>query len=186
MRMFTLLQFGITLLIFLYVFRKIKADMDLKQKKRESDKVDAQINQTKSFVAGTTVRSQAVRSQAARVQTVRPQSAPVSAESQRVAERAAIPADRTAKREEERPVTEMLAEKARKDQIEHRREELEQARHEKTYYSGYRYAKRYLPGDEVPSGERLVYCPNCAAENLIRITDNPKKFNCYFCREQLE
>ena len=87
--------------------------------------------------------------------------------------------------EEEQSTTEMLAKKARHDQLEHQKEKAEQAQYEKKYYGNYHYAKRYLLGDPVPATERLVYCPNCAAENLIKITDNPKRFNCYFCREKL-
>ena len=82
--------------------------------------------------------------------------------------------------------TEMLAKKAQMDQVEHQREKLEQKRHEQQYYRNYNYAKRYLLGDPVSPTEKLIYCPNCAAENLIKIHENPKKYNCYFCREKLD
>ena len=45
--------------------------------------------------------------------------------------------------------------------------------------------KRYLPGDMIPKGRRLVCCGYCNAENLIPERDNPKRYNCYFCRETL-
>ncbi len=88
--------------------------------------------------------------------------------------------------EDEKATTEMLAKKAKQDQIEHQREKLEQKRHEQKYYSNFNYAKRYLLGDEISPSEKMIFCPNCAAENLIKIHENPKKYNCYFCREKLE
>ena len=88
--------------------------------------------------------------------------------------------------EESLSTTEMLAQKAKMDQIEHQKEKMEQKRHEQQYYRNYNYAKRYLLGDPVAPTEKLIYCPNCAAENLIKIHENPKKYNCYFCREKLD
>ena len=69
--------------------------------------------------------------------------------------------------------TEMLEEKARQDAMERR------------IHGQLRYAERYLPGDMIPQGRRLVCCGYCNAENLIPERDNPKRYNCYFCRETL-
>ena len=69
--------------------------------------------------------------------------------------------------------TEMLEEKARQDAEERR------------IHGQLRYAERYLPGDMIPKGRRLVCCGYCNAENLIPERDDPKRYNCYFCRETL-
>ena len=69
--------------------------------------------------------------------------------------------------------TEMLEEKAR------------QLAEERRIHGQLRYAERYLPGDMIPQGRRLVCCGYCNAENLIPERDNPKRYNCYFCRETL-
>ena len=89
-------------------------------------------------------------------------------------------------KQEAKSTTEMLAEKAKQDQIEHRKEQIEHQQFERKYYSNYNYARRYLLGDAIAASDRLVYCPNCAAENLIKLHENPKKYNCYFCREKLQ
>ena len=60
--------------------------------------------------------------------------------------------------------TEMLEEKARQDAMEHQEEKTRQLAEE---------------------GRRLVCCGYCNAENLIPERDNPKRYNCYFCRETL-
>ena len=69
--------------------------------------------------------------------------------------------------------TEMLEEKRR------------QLAEERRIHGQLRYAERYLPGDMIPQGRRLVCCGYCNAENLIPERDNPKRYNCYFCRETL-
>ncbi|MCR5283642.1 MAG: hypothetical protein K6E18_09750 [Lachnospiraceae bacterium] len=106
--------------------------------------------------------------------------------SQKPAARAQGGAAAGAAADESLSTTEMLAQKAKLDQIEHQKEQMEQRRHEQQYYRNYNYAKRYLLGDPVSPTEKLIYCPNCAAENLIKIHENPKKYNCYFCREKLD
>ena len=87
---------------------------------------------------------------------------------------------------DELSTTEMLAEKARKDQIEHHKEQVEHRQHEQKYYGNYHYARRYMLGDPVAASDKLIYCPNCAAENLIKLHENPRKYNCYFCRAKLD
>lgn len=81
--------------------------------------------------------------------------------------------------------TEMLEEKARQDAIEHQEEKRKQLAEERRIHGQLRYAERYLPGDMIPKGKRLVCCGYCNAENLIPERDNPKRYNCYFCRETL-
>lgn len=81
--------------------------------------------------------------------------------------------------------TEMLEEKARQDAMEHQEEKRRQLAEERRIHGQLRYAERYLPGDMIPQGRRLVYCGYCNAENLIPERDNPKRYNCYFCRETL-
>lgn len=56
---------------------------------------------------------------------------------------------------------------------------------QKKYYGNYNYAQRYVPGDPVTKGKRMVYCPYCNAENLIPSHNAAKDYNCYFCREKL-
>ncbi|MCR5418778.1 MAG: hypothetical protein K6E84_07675 [Lachnospiraceae bacterium] len=105
-----------------------------------------------------------------------------SATAASVAKKSSAPATK----KEGKSTTEMLAEKAKQDQIEHRKEQYEHAQFEKKYYNDYHYARRYLLGDPIAASDKLVYCPNCAAENLIKIHENPGKYNCYFCREKLQ
>ncbi len=87
---------------------------------------------------------------------------------------------------DELSTTEMLAQKAKQDQVEHRKEQMEHRQHEQKYYGNYHYARRYLLGDPVAASDKLIYCPNCAAENLIKLHENPRKYNCYFCRAKLD
>ncbi len=81
--------------------------------------------------------------------------------------------------------TEMLEEKARQDAMEHQEEKRRQLAEERRIHGQLRYAERYLPGDMIPKGRRFVCCGYCNAENLIPERDNPKRYNCYFCRETL-
>lgn len=81
--------------------------------------------------------------------------------------------------------TEMLEEKARQDAMEHQEEKRRQLAEERRIHGQLRYAERYLPGDMIPKGRRLVCCGYCNAENLVPERDDPKRYNCYFCRETL-
>ena len=87
---------------------------------------------------------------------------------------------------DELSTTEMLAQKAKLDQIEHHKEQIKHRQHEQKYYGSYHYARRYMLGDPVAASDKLVYCPNCAAENLIKLHESPRKYNCYFCRAKLD
>lgn len=92
---------------------------------------------------------------------------------------------KTADSRQEKSTTEMLGEKAKLDEMEHREEKRRQLAEERRIHGQLHYAERYLPGDMVPKGRRLVCCGYCNAENLIPERDNPKRYNCYFCRETL-
>lgn len=170
--------------LFIYsAVKKNQKNMKEALKKKEQAMVDAQINQTRPQQASGAAGN---RNAASPFSLPRPSNALRQELPKNSA--AAAPKPKPAavqEQEEEQSTTEMLAKKARQDQLEHQKEKAEQAQYEKKYYGNYHYAKRYLLGDPVPATERLVYCPNCAAENLIKITDNPKRFNCYFCREKL-
>lgn len=87
--------------------------------------------------------------------------------------------------QQEWSTTEMLGEKAKLDEMEHREEKRRQLAEERRIHGQLHYAERYLPGDMIPKGRRLVNCSYCNAENLIPERDNPKRYNCYFCRETL-
>ncbi len=92
---------------------------------------------------------------------------------------------KTADSQQGKSTTEMLEEKARQDAIEHQEEKRRQLAEERRIHGQLHYAERYLPGDMIPKGRRLVCCGYCNAENLIPERDNPKRYNCYFCRETL-
>lgn len=81
--------------------------------------------------------------------------------------------------------TQLLQEKARKDEIEHRLEKKQQMAEKERIYGRLNYGQRIYLGDPVPNGKRLVYCPYCNAENLVPAHDYSKKYHCYFCREEL-
>lgn len=81
-------------------------------------------------------------------------------------------------------VTEYLAEKARKDQIEHAKEKQLESQRLAEKSGGLTPAERLYDGDPVPAGKFCVCCSYCAAENLIPI-GNRIQYSCYFCREPL-
>lgn len=92
---------------------------------------------------------------------------------------------KTADSRQGKSTTEMLEEKARQDAMEHQEEKRRQLAEERRIHGQLRYAERYLLGDMIPKGRRLICCGYCNAENLIPERDNPKRYNCYFCRETL-
>lgn len=80
--------------------------------------------------------------------------------------------------------TAYLNEKARRDAIEHAREDREEEMRLNKAYGGLRAAERLYEGDSVPQGKRLCVCGYCGAENLLPVTSR-ERFSCYFCREPL-
>lgn len=86
---------------------------------------------------------------------------------------------------EEMSTMEMLEAKAREDDREERLEKQRQKIENKKHYGHLNYAERYIIGDAVPKGKKMVFCPNCNAENLIPTHSAAREYNCYFCRENL-
>ena len=190
-----LLMLAVAIIVVFALKGNMKKKIAEQEKKSAAARVDAQISQT-SIPAAFQERSN--KTTASRNNSgVNYPSRPIAGSGSRNST-AAIAAKPMAEKQnaqkkgsaaggkEEMSTTEMLAEKARLDQLEHKKEEFEQKQHDKKYYSGYNYARRYMLGDAVKPTEKLVYCPNCAAENLMKIHENPAKYNCYFCRAKLE
>ena len=87
-------------------------------------------------------------------------------------------------REDGNNTTAYLMEKAQEDAREHAREKFEEQKRLAASRGGLPVAERYLLGDSVPQGRRLVNCGYCGAENLVPMM--PKtRYSCYFCRETL-
>lgn len=87
-------------------------------------------------------------------------------------------------KEEGNTTTAYLMEKAEADAREHAREKYEEQKRLHETRGGLAVAERYLDGDTVPQGKRIVNCGYCGAENLIPMMPRTK-YSCYFCREPL-
>lgn len=89
------------------------------------------------------------------------------------------------KPKEEMSTTERLEAKAladnKKEMVEKQRQRMENKKH----YGSHNYAQKYVLGDPVPKGKKMIYCSYCNAENLIPAYSLAKDYNCYFCREEL-
>lgn len=81
--------------------------------------------------------------------------------------------------------TEMLEAKALADDREKMLEKQRQRMANKKHYGHLNYAEKYVIGDAVPKGKKMVFCPYCNAENLIPMYSSARDYNCYFCREEL-
>ena len=86
---------------------------------------------------------------------------------------------------EEMSTTQMLEAKALADDREEMRDKQRQRMENKKHYGHLNYAEKYILGDAVPKGKKMVLCPYCNAENLIPAYSAAKDYNCYFCREDL-
>lgn len=86
---------------------------------------------------------------------------------------------------EEMSTTEMLEAKAQADDREEMLEKQRQRIENKKHYGHHNYAEKYILGDSMPKGKKMVFCPYCNAENLIPTYSAAKDYNCYFCRETL-
>jgi len=86
---------------------------------------------------------------------------------------------------EEMSTTQMLEAKALADDREEMREKQRQRMENKRHYGHLNYAEKYILGDAVPKGKKMVLCPYCNAENLIPTYSAAKDYNCFFCRENL-
>lgn len=89
------------------------------------------------------------------------------------------------KKTEEMSTTEMLEAKALADDREEMLEKQRQRMENKKHYGHLNYAEKYVIGDAVPKGKKMVFCPYCNAENLIPMYSSAREYNCYFCREDL-
>lgn len=89
------------------------------------------------------------------------------------------------KKPDEMSTMEMLEAKAREDDREEMLEKQRQKIENKKHYGHLNYAEKYILGDEVPKGRKMVFCTYCGAENLIPTYSAAKEYNCYFCREDL-
>lgn len=101
----------------------------------------------------------------------------------RTAQRAENPAPEPA--EKEQSTTAYLSEKARQDQREHVAEKLQEKKRMDQKYGNRPVGGRYMLGDPVPQGMKIVCCGYCGAENVVRI-DYRGDRDCYFCRTRLE
>ncbi len=86
---------------------------------------------------------------------------------------------------EEMSTTQMLEAKALADDREEMLEKQRQRMENKKHYGNHNYAQKYILGDSVPKGKKMVFCPYCNAENLIPTYSAARDYNCYFCREKL-
>lgn len=87
-------------------------------------------------------------------------------------------------KEDGNTTTAYLMEKAEADAKEHAREKFEEQKRLHETRGGLAVAERYLDGDTVPQGKRIVNCGYCGAENLMPMMPR-MKYSCYFCREPL-
>lgn len=87
-------------------------------------------------------------------------------------------------REDGNSTTAYLMEKAEADAREHAQEKLEEQQRLHETRGGLAVALRYLEGDMVPRGKRVVRCGYCGAENLVPMASGTR-YSCYFCREPL-
>lgn len=86
---------------------------------------------------------------------------------------------------EEVSTTEMLEAKALADDKAEMLEKQRQRMQNKKHYGRLNYAEKYVIGDAVPKGKKMVFCSYCNAENLIPTYSLARDYNCYFCREEL-
>lgn len=86
---------------------------------------------------------------------------------------------------EEMSTMEMLEAKAKEDDREEMIERQRQNIENKKHYGHLNYAEKYIIGDSVPKGKKMVFCAYCNAENLIPAYGAVRDYNCYFCRENL-
>lgn len=87
-------------------------------------------------------------------------------------------------KEDGNSTTAYLMEKAEADAREHAKEKFEEQKRLHETRGGLAVAVRYLDGDTVPQGKRVVNCGYCGAENLVPMVPRTR-YSCYFCREAL-
>ena len=102
-----------------------------------------------------------------------------------VAKTAAAAKNKATAEKIEMSTTEYLHQKAMEDMREHHEEKRQEALRLQRETGGRQVGVRYLYGDSIPHGMRLVKCHYCAAENLITGHRKQSDYTCYFCREIL-
>jgi len=96
-----------------------------------------------------------------------------------------ITSDKPADERVEKSTMDYLQEKAKADQIEHAKEKFEEAKRLDAVHGRKPAAGRYMLGDPIPHGHKIIYCPYCAAENIVPNLYYGDK-SCYFCRTHLK
>lgn len=89
------------------------------------------------------------------------------------------------KEEKELSTLDYLNEKAKQDQREHAIEKMEERKRASEKYGNRPVGGRYLLGDPIPQGMKIVCCEYCGAENVVKIGYRGDR-DCYFCRTRLE
>ncbi len=89
------------------------------------------------------------------------------------------------KEEKELSTLDYLNEKAKQDQREHAIEKMEERKRVSEKYGNRPVGGRYLLGDPIPQGMKIVCCEYCGAENVVKIGYRGDR-DCYFCRTRLE
>lgn len=125
------------------------------------------------------------RTQPVRPQQSRPQQRPAQSKSLQSKPAQNRPVQTKPVKKEEMSTTEMLEAKALADDREEMVEKQKQRMENRKHYGHHNYAEKYILGDPVPKGKRMVFCSYCNAENLIPAHSSAKGYNCYFCREEL-
>lgn len=87
-------------------------------------------------------------------------------------------------KEDGNTTTAYLMEKAEADAREHAKEKFEEQKRLHETRGGLAVAERFLDGDSLPQGKKLVNCGYCGAENLVPMMPRTR-YSCYFCREPL-
>ncbi len=88
------------------------------------------------------------------------------------------------KKDKDQSTTDYLQQKAKADARDHYKEKMEEQRRVNETYGNQPVGGRYELGDPIPNGMKIVYCPYCAAENLVKISYHGDR-DCYFCRTRL-
>lgn len=78
-----------------------------------------------------------------------------------------------------------LNEKAKQDQREHAIEKMQEQKRVDQLHGNRPVGGRYMLGDPIPAGMKIVNCGYCGAENIVKIGYH-SGCDCCFCRSHLE
>lgn len=112
------------------------------------------------------------------------QAAPTRSPAQQTMQRTAAQTAIQEAKEDGNSTTAYLMEKAEADAREHAKEKFEEQKRLRETRGGLDVAERFLDGDSIPQGKKLVNCGYCGAENLVPMMPRTR-YSCYFCREAL-